>query len=312
LIVVVLYRVSPLESETVRETAKALVASSDLRDAYRLLLWDNSSDPLPALPELGVDCSYHHATVNDGIAGAANEAADICRDSGYDWLLLLDQDTRVTAEFLSGMLAYRRQLEGDDRIAAIVPLLEDDGILLSPQRVLRYRNVPVMAAAPRTLEGEVFAANSGVVMRVSALDAIGGYSLDFWLDHSDMYVFHQLYLRGMQVFLAADLHLQHNMAMQDYDQRMTPSRYENFLHAEQAFIDLYKSAGENAVQIMRLLARAVRQRRYRDRTYSRMTWNFLLRRLVSSKAARLRAWQLRTMERRSRRLGQASDARADA
>jgi hypothetical protein len=195
------------------------------------------------------------------------------------------------------MLRYREDVGGDGRIAAIAPLLFHGDFPLSPQQVLRFRHAPVAPEPARILEGEVFAANSGVLMRVSALEAIGGYSLDFWLDHSDMYVFHQLYLQGKRIFLAASLRLQHNMTMLDYDGRMTPERYDNFLHAEQAFIDLYKNGSENAVQVLRLLGRVVHQRRYRNRIYSRMTWKFLLRRLTTSKTARLQAWKRRALER---------------
>jgi hypothetical protein len=83
------------------------------------------------------------------------------------------------------------------------------------------------------------------------------------------------------------------MTMLDYDARMTPSRYDNFLYAEQAFIDLYKSGLENAAQLLRLLIRAVRQRRYRDKVYSLMTLKFLLQRLRTSQSTRLIAWKQR-------------------
>jgi hypothetical protein len=160
-----------------------------------------------------------------------------------------------------------------------------------------------VSAPSRILDGETFAANSGVLFRVKSLGHVGGYSLDFWLDHSDMYIFHQLYLSGLRVYLAADLRLQHDMTMLDYDGRMTPERYNNFLHAEQAFIDLYKGMLENWVQVLRLSARVVRQRRYRNGNYSRMTLGFLLRRLTAGKAKRLARWKTLTEARHTARGG---------
>jgi hypothetical protein len=246
LIAVVLYRTVPQESETVRGVVSALRSSADLRAAYELLLWDNTPEALAAPPRLDVPCQYQHATTNNGVAGAFNGAMDVCINNGYQWMLMLDQDTEVTSEYLMGMLHHRDTIGADSRIAAIAPLLFHGDFQLSPQQVLRFRHAPVTPKPARILGGEAFAANSGVLIRVAALSAIGGYSVDFWLDHSDMYVFHQLHLQGKAIYLATDLHLQHSMTMLDYDGQMTPERYDNFLHAEQAFLDLYKSFSENA------------------------------------------------------------------
>lgn len=297
LIVVVLFGTPPRGSDTVERVVSALASAPHLTAGYDLLLWDNSADPWPDEALLDTPYRYHHASRNLGIAGAVNGALDICIRDGYDWILLLDQDTQVTSQYFAGMLTHREQLEPDQSVAAIVPVLHDDGFELSPQRVLRYRQASVATQVPRILEGEVFAANSGMAIRVSALDEIGGYSVDFWLDHSDRYIFHRLYQHGKRVFLAADLRLQHNMTMLDYDARMNPERYANFLRAEQAFLDLFASADENAVQVLRLFARFLRQRRYRNKIYSQMTWKFLLRRLVTAKTRRLQDWKRYSLER---------------
>jgi len=291
LIVVVIYRVQPHESSSVQCLQEALVSHPALRDDYDLLLWDNSPDPPGHAPQLKIPYRYHRANDNDGVSGAFNGAAAVCSREGYPFMLLLDQDTDFTPAYLEEMCAQRKRFEHELDVAAIVPLLFDRDVQLSPKRVRLFRDTPVAPAPARFLEGEVFAANSGVMVRVSSLLAIGGYSLDFWLDHSDMYVFHQFYLRGWRTYLAADLRLQHSMTMLDYDARMTAARYDNFLQAEQAFIDLYKSGLENAVQLIRLLVRSVRQRRYRDKIYSQMTLKYLFLRLTTSKARRLSAWK---------------------
>ncbi len=303
LIVVVLYRMSPQESITVRGIADAMRSDSTLREAYDVLLWDNTPGSDSALdPPLPLDglFSYRHAPVNDGVAGAMNAATRVCIENGCAWILLLDQDTVVTREYLEGMLGHRQKVHDAADVVAVVPLLLDQDFQLSPKQVLRFRDQPISKTKPGILEGEVFAANSGVMFRVAALHAIEGYSRDFWLDHSDMYVFHQFYLRSMRVFFASDLSLQHSMTMLDYDGSMSPARYENFLSAEQAFFDLYKGTAENAVQVLRLLIRVFRQyRRYRNEIYSKMTLSFLLGRLQTSKAERVRSWKRRAAERQT-------------
>ena len=302
LVVVVLYRMLPQDSITVQGIAHALRENARLREGYEVLLWDNTPAGDPAAietrPDTDFGFQYRKALVNDGVTGAFNAAMHVCIDSRYEWMMLLDQDTVVTSEYLEKMSMYLQSLQGAGGVAAIVPLLLDRDFQLSPKQVLRFRDQPVLTRKPGVLSGETFAANSGVVMRVSALEAIGGYNVDFWLDHSDMYVFHQLYLQGRKIYFAADLSLQHSMTMLDYDGSMSPARYENFLYAEQAFLDLYKSRTENVMHVLRMLMRAFRQRRkHREKTYAKMTLAFLLHRLRNSKASRLAAWKLRTVER---------------
>ena len=303
LIVVVLYKVLPCDSATVLGLAAAFRQNDRLRASYEVLLWDNT--PLgveieasdgPSVPDSGF--GYRRATVNDGVSGAVNLALELRASEGYEWLLLLDQDTTVTGEYLDGMLRHLPGVHGSIEIGAIVPVLYDQRFQLSPKQVLRFRDATIAPTVPGLLQGEVFAANSGVMLRVSALQVIGGYSRDFWLDHSDIYVFHQLYLHKRRVYFASDLALQHSMTMIDYDGSMSPARYENFLHAEQAFFDLYKGALENSVQALRLFMRVFRQRRrYSNKSFSRMTLRFLLRRLGTSRSSRLTEWKLRAARR---------------
>ncbi len=126
-------------------------------------------------------------------------------------------------------------------------------------------------------------------MRVEALREIGGYSDDFWLDLSDVYVFDAIYRKGRRIYVAADLSLQHALTSSDFDNDMAPERYRNFLAAESIYIDLYSSAPERAIHSLRLLGRTYRQRRrYRNRAFSNMTLEYLRLRLLTGKAKRIK------------------------
>src|ERR1700757_1511319 len=73
-----------------------------------------------------------------------------------------------------------------------------------------------------------------------------------------------------KVWRAADAELDHNMSVMDYNRLMTPDRCLNLSAAESAFSDLYRGRLENAVQNLRLLGRAIKQRgKYRDPEFSR-------------------------------------------
>jgi hypothetical protein len=77
------------------------------------------------------------------------------------------------------------------------------------------------------------------------------------------------------------------MAMLDYDRRMTPARFAIFLAAESDFMDLYRGPLERGMHLLRLAARVVRQRRYADPAFSRLSRRALWERLITRRAVRL-------------------------
>ncbi len=294
LAVVVLYRTSIAASKTLQGLARAATEDAKLLAGFDVLLWDNSPEPIlapllepNAASALPFKATYHHAAENSGVAGAYNGAMQIALQIGYEWLLLLDDDTSVTAEFLRGMCRYAQAAETTE--AAVVPFLYAGEMILSPRLwgVSGHRPLP-RPAQPYVERRALFAANSGSLVRVSALEAIGGYSARFWLDYSDIYVFHQLHVRGYAIRIAADLALEHDIAALDYDGRMTPARYAGYLAAEGDFLDLYRGPLERALHLLRLAVRVVRQRRYSSSAFSKMTLQALLQRLRTSPRTRLR------------------------
>jgi GT2 family glycosyltransferase len=296
LMVVVLYRTAFDESKTLAGLTQAVEEDPTLLHIFDLLVWDNSPEPLQSatlpITRLPFSCRYHHATHNEGVAGAYNGAARLAREQGATWLLLLDHDTSVTGDFLRGMRRHAEEARGDEAIAAIAPFLyagkHAGTFVVSPRlwRFARHVALPRPAAA-YTERRLIFSANSGTLVRVSALEAIGGYSSRFWLDYSDIYVFQRFHERGFGVRIAGDLALEHEVAMLDYDARMSPARYATYLAAESDFLDLHRGWAERLLHLLRLAARAVRQRRFADATFSRMTRQELWRRLRTRRRARL-------------------------
>ena len=115
---------------------------------------------------------------------------ELAESLGCPWLLLLDQDTTVSEELLRGMIAYSEKFSDAQEIAAVVPFIFSHGTLVSPRRLLSFNRVQQI---PLTFSGlckdKAYAVNSATLMRVAALREVGGYSEEFWLDLSDVYVF---------------------------------------------------------------------------------------------------------------------------
>ena len=289
LAVVVLYRTAFADSKTLTGLALAFAEDSDLLQDIDVLVWDNSPNPqADSAPPFAL--TYHHEAANAGVSGAYNAATAIAHDRGCAWLLLLDQDTKVTGDFLRGMRQHAQEMIAQAQVAAVVPFLYAGTFPLSPRlwRFARHQPLP-RPAASCTERRLLFAANSGTLMRVAALKQIGGYSPRFWLDYSDIYVFHRFHQHGFSVRVASDLALQHEVAMLDYDTRMTPARYASYLAAESDFLDLYRGGMERVVHLLRLAARSFRQRSYANPAFARMTWSTLWLRLRTGRARRLQA-----------------------
>jgi GT2 family glycosyltransferase len=292
LTVVVLYRTGLAGSKTLTGLAQAFAEDASLAKQLDVLVWDNSPEALKEY-SLPFALTYQHAPLNEGVSGAYNAAAVMAEQRGCAWLLLLDDDTSVTAEFLRGMLGHAAQVVENERIAAVVPFLYAGAFCMSPRLWRFARHMPLPRPAhPYTETRSIFAANSGTLMRVRALETIGGYNKRFWLDFSDIEVFHRLHGHGFSVRIAGDLRLEHEMAMLDYDRLMTPARFATFLAAESDFMDLYRGPLERAMHVLRLAARVLHQRSYADPAFARLSTWALRERLTTRRGTRLagHAW----------------------
>jgi GT2 family glycosyltransferase len=292
LTIVVRYKTPLEESRTLCSLAAAFSSNPELLREYGVLLWDNSPAQLEN-PELSFPFQYGFSDKNLGVSGAYNHALAHAESIGCPWLLLLDQDTKVTADYLQRMLRHIKDVESDQNVAAIVPFVRSHGVLVSPQR---YGRSLLKHQIPRRFSGvyrgDASAVNSGTVMRATALRKIGGYSEDFWLDLSDAYVFHALYRHGMYMFIAGDLELDHSIASMNFDQSMSLERYRSFLAAENYYLAQYRSRLVNLAQTLWLVGRTARQyQRYKNKHFARMTLGFLGQRIFWSRPSCLANWK---------------------
>jgi GT2 family glycosyltransferase len=297
-IVVVLYKRSPAQSQTIRSLTEIFARKPELLDYFQVFIWDNSPaaifDPVAPFPR-----EYRHDGRNLGTSGAYNKAMEFAESIGSQWLLLFDQDTTVSEEYLPRMLEYSRRFQDDPEIGTVVPFIYSHGTLVSPRWLGRFNRVKQI---PPNFHGvyrrKAYAVNSATLMRVAALREIGGYSEEFWLDLSDVYAFQAMYKKGRYMFIAGELQLQHSIAALDFDKEMTPHRYRNFLAAESAYVDLYSTPLERACHLLRLLVRTIRQyQRYENKVFAKVCWEYFCRRLFHTKAERILGWRQQLAQR---------------
>jgi glycosyltransferase involved in cell wall biosynthesis len=293
LAIIPLYRMRPDESPTFRALQAAVSELQPEAGSLRILLYDNTpEEKTQSLSHLPGYVEYYAARRNDGLAAAFNCAIDLAQQEGCDWIITLDQDTVLPPSFLRRIATIARDFTDEPAIASIVPQVLEDGRMLSPNWfwagvVPRWFPRGYVGISPHP----TFAFNSASTLRVSALRQIGGYSQRFWLDNCDSYIYHRLHLYGKKVFVAGDIHVEHEFSMLDRKNRMSIARYRNVLMAESAFWDMSMNRLAGLERTARLIGRWIRHLTRRDpRALRKETAFAIRRRLMKSRKSRLRMW----------------------
>jgi GT2 family glycosyltransferase len=248
--VIVLYGQSPGQSAALSSLLQAAAGQPDAAERISLLIYDNSPEPHEMSTSMSFEAQYIHDAENAGLARAYNAALARARADGSTWLLLLDQDTLLSPEYLAELLNASDALASVGQVGAIVPKLWAGTRLYSPDAPFLFQirqqfsdgnfavdeNVTGMVARPLT------AYNSGAALRVSVLEEIGGFPEDFWLDYLDHAVFQQLHLQGHRLWVMHAV-LQQNLSHMDLGGVSMP-RHWSVLAAQTRFVLRFGNASD--------------------------------------------------------------------
>lgn len=175
LAVIVLYK-SRLE---VSASYTSLLKGGDDLDYF---IYDNSPQPMHKKTDFK-DYVYVHDTYNSGISMAYNTAAAHARDNGYDWLLLLDQDTEFPVDTI---LKYKDAINRHSDIMLFAPVLQlSDKSFFSPilEKHPRRNGLYLKSGIYNICDYKLV--NSGLLINVDAFWTSGGYNENVRLDFAD-------------------------------------------------------------------------------------------------------------------------------
>lgn len=148
-------------------------------------------------------------TQNRGLATAMNEGLRLARDKSYPFIVLFDQDSLISADFIAAMLAQWEQLQALDNSgryhlppAAIGPRLQDpeNGRRTAFRcfRWLRRSDSPV-EGYPGLYETD-FLISSGTLISTSALEVIGPMKDEYFIDNIDLEWCFRAKARGFSLY----------------------------------------------------------------------------------------------------------------
>jgi GT2 family glycosyltransferase len=181
------------------------------------------------------DCLYVHDNTHDNqyLASAYNQGANVARERGKEWIILLDDDSNITEDYLNKLQEYI----SDKKHQVVAPILTHKSKKISPTS--KY--------------GITVVFNSGMAIRLNTLQQIGGFCTRYPLDYLDYYTCWQLHKHNIPITIM-DVVLPHQLSIEDYNQ-VTLKRYTSILHAEKQFAYDTEHLLEYRLQI---IARAIK------------------------------------------------------
>lgn len=235
-IVLVLYR-QKLEDSLSFTTLDKHLKDVSKKESVQLLVYDNSpvGEQLESITYNYRNFEimhYVHDSENSGLASAYEMAADLARNTGEQWLMLLDQDTYLTHDYLNE--AFKLIENTTKKNIVFVPQIVEKNKILSPLK----DNQPVIPG--RYVKQQIAAINSGTIINESTVREIGGFNQEFPLDYLDHWIFHMLNEKGIpiQVMKAK---LTHSLSVSNI-REVSNHRLESILRAEKKFIYYYNPA----------------------------------------------------------------------
>lgn len=267
LIVIVLYKTKLCDSVTYTKLIKDNQSS---KRSYNILVYDNS----PTIQEYKKDeinlLTYISDNTNPGVAKAYNKALEICLEREFSWMLLLDQDTELNANFFSETEKSLLQHKNQKDIVCVIPKITSKlGDVLSPVVLkLGGRVGAIKDMTAGVQQNNISGINSGTLISSTFMKKLGGFNESFPLDMLDHWLFRAIHKSGNHIFLNNAI-IQHDLSIIDFEKNMTIDRYKKLLVSEQVFlkghfIDLF-------VYKLRLIIRLIKQLFYKDKKFVLVT-----------------------------------------
>ncbi|WHR51328.1 glycosyltransferase [Vibrio furnissii] len=175
--IVVLYKSSIKDSQAIKFL-------QGCKDISKIFVHDNTPSDNKNESYSIEKISYVHDNNNPGVSSAYNEGAKFAKEHGYDWLLLLDQDTTIDQGLID---AYFQAKYIHKNIKLFSPKLITKGLKpCSPCRVFIKRGFPIKVDGIQLLPLARYSPiNSGMLIEVDTFLSVNGYDERVFLDFSD-------------------------------------------------------------------------------------------------------------------------------
>ena len=153
---------------------------------------------------------------NFGLAAALNMGVGRGVELGYEYILILDQDSVPQSRMLETLVAVYRNHPERDQVAIVAPQPLDPGLRSHP-RFLRRRKWFLFGldeCKSVTLEDVTIVISSGVLLPAAVFVALGPFRDDFFIDYVDTEYCLRALSRGYRIVVAGEARLHHRLGQQ--------------------------------------------------------------------------------------------------
>lgn len=249
-VVVVLYGKTVEESECVRSLKRYFIDNDDIK----ILLISNSQGETIATADW---YEAYQSTENLGLTAPYQFGLNYANANGAKYLITFDQDTEINENYVEAVYQLlKKNIEStEEKVSAYLPILYDveedrpcsPGVIDPRERLSTRRYDKGSLSSYDVIVGF----NSGAIYRVEALNAIGGFPLDYPLDFSDGEIFRKLHYAGYYPHVMDNIRINHSLSINSND-GMSRMRFVSFLHYAKKFYFenasyLAKNADEKAL-----------------------------------------------------------------
>jgi rhamnosyltransferase len=167
------------------------VLCSVLPQVSTVFVIDNASNKESTLALEGL-CAQLGATLvaneeNIGVAGAYNQAAKVAVSQGYEWMLLLDQDSVAPVGLVSQLMCGVDRWRGTRLSAVVCPTS------IESEHTVHKSADPGADTPVKTC------LNAGSMVRLAAWEAVGGYDEGLFVDYVDFDFCFRCRRRGWEI-----------------------------------------------------------------------------------------------------------------
>jgi GT2 family glycosyltransferase len=275
--VIVLYKCNLERSETINTLRDNLFSTTEL------FVFDNSPQALYNSSFFNFDkfiVTYKNDTSNPGLSEAYNQALKEASIKGKKWILLLDQDTFITKNYIEEIINLNIESLSKN-IAAIIPKVRSNNnnkFLISPAKIYPGGFVKPISINSGISNKPITGINSGTILNVDFMNSINGFTQNFNLDMLDHWYFREIYTAQKKVFVL-DSTINQSLSVSEYfEENISLERYKNMLFAESTFV---KSLGNKHIVLykIRLFYRLFKQIRFKNFEYFKITFHFIINRI---------------------------------
>lgn len=169
----------------------------DIRSYFEIIyLFDNTETQSDEIKKLLCQEGIKYATKknNMGLAYGLNACCNAAYKDGFQWIILLDQDSMVTPDLLDGMKAFITKYD-EEKLAVAVPAIDDNLMHCVRTKKAKKRKAVI---------------TSGMILKLEAFRKNGYFNTELFLDGVDFEFCLRLYQNGYYILENQQVALQHN------------------------------------------------------------------------------------------------------